>query len=343
MVFNPMWAVEGGVAVSAITGAVSPAYRVYELGPLLHPRFIHHFLRSRLALDQYRLLTRGVTTFDRSVTREDFEKMPVPVPPLQEQRAIADFLDTETARIDAITTARERQLQLLALRSRESMSSMLVDGVTDFIALRRLATIQGGLTINSARVLGDSSVERPYLRVANVQNGHIDLTEIARVIVPSSLAARATLRLGDVLVAEGNGNPANLGRGAVWHGEISGCLHQNHVHAIRPDVTVLDSDYLALLTRTTHARDYFASVSAQVGIATLSKQKVMDLRVPKRDLQEQRRIGRLIASEQSLVQRVGELTHSQLRLLHEHRQALITAAVTGEIDVSTASGRGVPA
>ena len=69
----------------------------------------------------------------------------------------------------------------------------------------------------------------------------------------------------------------------------------------------------------------------------------MDLQVPKRELREQRRIVRLIASEQALVQRVGALTRSQLRLLLEHRQALITAAVTGEIDVSTASGRGVPA
>lgn len=115
------------------------------------------------------------------------------------------------------------------------------------------------------------------------------------------------------------------------------------MHSIRPHSAVLDSEYLAFLTRTIHARDHFASVSAQVGIATLSKQKVMDLLVPARDLEEQRRIVKQIKSEQSLVERVGDLTRRQLGLLQEHRQALITAAVTGEIDVSTASGRGVPA
>lgn len=304
-------------------------------------RYLYWTMASTPTREFYTTAATGVTRF--GLRQDSIGDLRVRLPATTEQRAIADFLDAETTRIDAITSARESQLQLLALRSRESMSRSLVDGVTDFIALRRLARIQGGLTINSARVPGDSSVERPYLRVANVQDGHIDLTDIAHVIVPSSLAARATLRPGDVLVAEGNGNPSNLGRGAVWHGEISGCLHQNHVHAIRPNGAVLDSDYLALLTRTKHARDYFASVSAQVGIATLSKQKVMDLQVPRRDIVDQRRIVQLVISEQSVVDRVGDVTRSQLRLLLEYRQALITAAVTGEIDVSTASGRGVPA
>ena len=113
LVFNPMWAIEGGVAVSQLEGAVSTAYRVYELHSPLHPRFAHYYLRSDPVLEQYRLMIRGITTFDRSITRSDFEAMPVPTPPISEQRAIADYLDAETARIDALVSKNRRLIQLL--------------------------------------------------------------------------------------------------------------------------------------------------------------------------------------------------------------------------------------
>src|SRR5438067_9443080 len=60
LIFNPMWAIEGGVAVSDLSGAVSPAYRVYKLAPVIEPRFAHHWFRSSIAIEQYRLLVRGV-------------------------------------------------------------------------------------------------------------------------------------------------------------------------------------------------------------------------------------------------------------------------------------------
>ena len=113
LVFNPMWAIEGGVAVSQIRGALSTAYRVYRFGNRIDPRFAHYYFRSRVALDQYRLMVRGVTTFDRSVSREDFEAMPMPVPPLDIQRAIADYLDAETARIDGLIEKKKRMIELL--------------------------------------------------------------------------------------------------------------------------------------------------------------------------------------------------------------------------------------
>lgn len=109
LVFNPMWAIEGGVAVSQTEGAVSTAYRIYNLHPSLHPPFAHHYFRCEPALQQYRLMIRGVTTFDRSITRSDFEAMPVPIPPLSQQQTIAAFLDSETAKVDALV-AKKRQL-----------------------------------------------------------------------------------------------------------------------------------------------------------------------------------------------------------------------------------------
>lgn len=138
LVFNPMWAIEGGVAVSEVEGAVSTAYRVYQFpAEQVQPRFAHYLLRSRPALDQYRAMVRGVTTFDRSVTREDFEAMPIGLPPMPEQRAIADFLDVETARIDALIEKKRKLVHLLELRFESWIRSILRSLDTPILPLKR--------------------------------------------------------------------------------------------------------------------------------------------------------------------------------------------------------------
>lgn len=178
----------------------------------------------------------------------------------------------------------------------------------------------------------DEGVERPYLRVANVQDGFLDLEDIKSVRVSRSDAARFRLRAGDLLVLEGNGNPANLGRGSLWGGEIEGCLHQNHVHVVRPSRRLLP-EYLAALMRTEWARHYFTGGADQVSIATLSQDRLGNLPLPLPDVREQARRLEVLAVEERAGRALMSALRRQLMLLQEHRQALITAAVTGRMDV----------
>src|SRR5689334_10895813 len=87
-------------------------------------------------------------------------------------------------------------------------------------------------------------VSLPYLRVANVQDGHLNLSEIKTIDVEERDAVRYRLEEGDVLLTEG-GDFDKLGRGAVWRGEIPDCLHQNHVFSVRPNRRELLSEFLA--------------------------------------------------------------------------------------------------
>ena len=95
LIVNPMWLTGGGIGVSNVIGAVSPDYRVYRLATDLHPRYLHYLLRSQPYRDQYQLYTRAETTFDRRVSKEAFHPMSILIPPLDEQRRIAEFLDEE--------------------------------------------------------------------------------------------------------------------------------------------------------------------------------------------------------------------------------------------------------
>jgi hypothetical protein len=93
--------------------------------------------------------------------------------------------------------------------------------------------VQGGLQVSSARKTCPREV--PYLRVANVFRGFLDLSVIKTLRATDAEIARTTLVRDDLLIVEGHGNPHEIGRGALWDGSISGCVHQNHIIRVRLD------------------------------------------------------------------------------------------------------------
>ena len=166
-----------------------------------------------------------------------------------------------------------------------------------------------------------------------MQDGHLALDTIKTVNVPRDTAARHLLRPGDVLMTEG-GDPDKLGRGTVFRGEVQNCLHQNHVFAVRPDPSRLLPDYLALATRSPYGRMYFEKTSSKTtGIASTSATKIGAWRVPLPTLEAQQAVVETIHKATDLTSSTLARLGEQAELLRERHQALITAAVTGEIEV----------
>ena len=128
LVVNPMWLIGGGVGVSTLAGAVSPDYRVFRPRSSVEPRFLHYLLRSQPYLDQYLLYTRAQTTFDRRVQQGDLDNLPLPIPPINEQRTIADYLDRETARIDTLIEEQQGLIELLRERRGAVVDAALQPG-----------------------------------------------------------------------------------------------------------------------------------------------------------------------------------------------------------------------
>jgi type I restriction enzyme, S subunit len=297
------------------------------------------FLRYSLVALRPHLSEQAKSNTQANLTAELVANLPIPRPSLDEQCRIANFLDAETARIDNVQSVRERQLAGLEELILSQISAALPDeSQAPFVRLGYLSIIQSGITVDSGRDSGPDSTTLPYLRVANVQNGHLDLKSMAEITVPRSMARSAMLRCGDVLMTEG-GDLDKLGRGTVWHGEIENCLHQNHVFAVRPDQRVLLPEYLALLTRTAYARSYFESTGTKTtNLASTSSSKIRDFRAPLIDIEDQARISRETDSWLKGIAKLGDALRQQKALMTERKQALITAAVTGQIDVTTARG-----
>jgi type I restriction enzyme, S subunit len=295
------------------------------------------YFRYQLAALRADLQSLGSGSTFQELSTEALATMRLTNPDAAAQRAIADFLDAETARIDALIEKKRRMLALLDERDFRMIDECFAPRSGEaLVRLARFALVQTGITLHEGRTLEGDFVTRPYLRVANVQPGWLDLSKVKFVTVPRAMASRSTLRSGDVLMTEG-GDRDKLGRGTVWRGEIPDCLHQNHVFAVRPDPLSLDSEYLGYLTRTSHARAYFEMTGVQsTNLASTSASKVSDFKIPALTIDEQRNRVERYQKFADKNRQISTALTKQLELLTEHRQALITAAVTGEIGVSVA-------
>jgi len=180
------------------------------------------------------------------------------------------------------------------------------------VPLHQVAHVQTGLSKSQNR--RGPSVPRPYLRVANVQDGYLDLAEIKEIEVPASQVDRFSLRNGDVLLTEG-GDFDKLGRGSIWNGEIPGCVHQNHVFAVRVvDRSVLLPEFLACEIQSSRAKNYFLSCAKQTtNLASISSSQIKELPVLVPPLVEQRAIINASAAWVTATQKAEQLIAAKER------------------------------
>lgn len=195
----------------------------------LDASFVHHWVTSKSTRSAIRNVVNGIHLYPKDVARLD-----IALPPLPEQRRIAAILD----QADALRAKRREALAQLNSLTQSIFIEMFGDPVANpkgwvLSDVGALSKLQGGLQVTTARK--NLPLEIPYLRVANVYRGQLDLTEMKTIKVTDAEMSRTTLGKGDLLIVEGHGNPNEVGRSALWTGEITPCTHQNHIIRVRFD------------------------------------------------------------------------------------------------------------
>jgi type I restriction enzyme S subunit len=218
-----------------------------------NPLFIHFFFH----VFEFGKYSAGVSvpTLNRNLVHE----ATVCIPPLPEQRAVAAVLSKIRAAVEVqekiVATLKELKAATMAKLFREGLRGQSVHcRETRFgevpanwntARLSEYAHVQTGMA--KGRQINDSpTIERPYLRVANVQDGYLDLSEVKTIRLRATKLKRYSLRIGDVLLTQG-GDFDKLGRGYLWSGQIQDCVHQNHIFAVRTDPTRLLPQFFAYL------------------------------------------------------------------------------------------------
>ena len=324
-----------GSPTDVLTGTTE--LHVVRPGPRLEPRYLDYVFSSHPFLQDGASQMVGVAGQKR-ISGEWLRNYRIPMVALETQQKIADHLDTETARIDALISKKRRLIKLLEEQDRRIIDDLFGNVLRNrLIRLGYVADVRSGVTLGGIRPRAMNEVTVPYLRVANVQHGRLDLREVKTITVDWATAQRTMLRSGDVLMTEG-GDIDKLGRGTVWRGEIDPCLHQNHVFAVRARTRDLLPDFLALVTRTSHARCYFEMTGVRsTNLASTNSFKVSDFSIPFPSANVQSDLVCEYQTKKDAVARIRTALLRQLDLLSERRQALVTAVTVGEMSVPAAT------
>lgn len=286
----------------------------------------------------------------------DFFDVRVALPPEDEMQNIISFLDRETDKIDALVAEQERLIALLKEKRQAVISQAVTKGLDPTMPMKdsgvewlgevpahwevtRLGhryEVQLGRMLNEERAQGDDL--RPYIRVFDVQWGAINVDDLPLMDFPPDARQRYLLKSGDLLVNEGG---SYVGRSAIWRGEIPECYYQKALHRVRPldrnsDTTAFLYFMMELATRL----GVFVAGGNQTTIDHLTAEKLRAHRFAFPPRQEQDSIAEFLEGR---LQELGTLTAESERaiaLLKERRAALISAAVTGKIDVRDHAAAG---
>lgn len=190
--------------------------------------------------------------------------------------------------------------------------------------LDSVAVIQTGLAKGSR--ISKPATTLPYLRVANVQDGHLDLGEVKVIQVAQSKVERYRLRRGDLLMTEG-GDFDKLGRGCIWEGQIDPCLHQNHVFVVRVSSPRLSNQFLAMLIASPWGKRYFLGCSKKsTNLASINTAQLKSFPVIIPSLEEQRKMTKMVGTWDSAIERLQALMKAKTVRLNGLRQELLSGS-----------------
>jgi len=278
------------------------------------------FLKFVLDSADYRPFVRGTTRL--KLTQKDMRAIPIPLPPLNEQQRIVATLEEQFSRLDAAEASLEGALMRVRSAWRAGVASLIHPAWPE-APVGEVAQVRGGILKNPSRRPVTNTA--PFLRVANVLRGKLDLSDVHRIELFEGDLAKYVLEPGDLLIVEGNGSVDQIGRSAVWDGSIAGCVHQNHLIRLRPSEALLPEFLGICWNSPILAGKIRAAANSTSGLYTLSTGKVSHVLVPVPPLPEQERavqryealVTRLTAVEREIRIGLGRSRHLRSALLRE--------------------------
>lgn len=300
-----------------------------------------HFSRLDHGLHTLKLVSSRLQTLRDSVLEGAIKGRLMPQDPADEpaEALLERILDDRKSGWEQAEreTAASKGKELTGEAWRQRYKTPIEPGTVPFTApagwtwttLDTVATVTGGVTKDSKRRQHPGDVEVPYLRVANVQRGWLDLRKVETIRISKEKAEALRLQPGDVLFNEG-GDRDKLGRGWVWDGQIADCVHQNHVFRARPHAG-LEPRFLSWYGNTIAKRWFEQHGKQTTNLASLNLQALRALPVPLPPLEEQRRIVNELERRTSVIDTAEREVEANIAKAEVLRTSLLHAAFTGQL------------
>lgn len=355
IVLNSMNVIIGSVGLSNYYGAVSPVY--YMLFPRnnikTNIQYYNYLFQTTAFQQSLRGYGNGILEIRMRIQMQKLKTVLLPVPTFLEQSYITVYLDASLSKLNILLSKTRSSIEeykklkqavitqavTKGVRGEQEMKDSGVEWIGEIprewkkTQLRHCATIKPGITLGKSYSKDTVLIERPYLRVANVQGGYVDLNDLATIEVTPDEDLKYRLHSGDVLMTEG-GDRDKLGRGCVWHGEIEPCLHQNHVFAVQTNETILLPEFLEYLTASDVGRSYFDVTAIKTtNLACTSSSKVLAFTIPLPPIEEQIEIVSFIKKRSLELNKLIMKKELLVQELESYKKSLIYEVVTGKREV----------
>jgi type I restriction enzyme S subunit len=277
------------------------------------------------------------------VTKGDMEDRSIGLPPLSEQQRIVAKIDSLTGKSGRAREQLDHIPRLVEKYKQAVLAAAFRGDLTRAWRIEReqhepwreallgdVSDIQSGIALGKKRSPGALLIRRPYLRVANVQRGWLNLDEVKNIEVTAAEADRLYLRAGDILMNEG-GDRDKLGRGWVWEGQIANCIHQNHVFRVRLFDNAFPPKLVSLYANEFGQRHFFDEGTQTTNLASISKMKLSSLPICLPPVNEAVELLRRIETAFAWIDRLAAEATSASKLVNRLDQAVLAKAFRGEL------------
>ena len=340
---------KGSAGAARQDGSVSLISTVLQPASGVNIAFAHHLLRSIPFQEEFYRYGKGIVADLWSTSYSEMRNISLALPSLSEQAAIAAFLDREAGRIDALMSEQEKLIALLAEKRQATISNAVTRGLNPDAPMKDSGvawlgevprhwhveplanrySVQLGKMLDSSKISGEHL--RPYLRVYDVQWGVVNVSDLPLMDFDEEARERYRLIPGDILVNEGGSYP---GRSAIWKGELDECYYQKALHRLRALNAGRDStEFLYFVLFWAANQGIFISGGNETTIEHLPAERLRRYRFPFPELAEQCQIAEFLKVATKKLAILEAEAERAIALLTERRSALISAAVTGQIDV----------
>ncbi|CAD5950705.1 MULTISPECIES: restriction endonuclease subunit S [Streptomyces] len=341
IVLNRMSAYNGALGVARQRGLVSPDYLVMEPREGVNADFVVAWLKTPRGVYEMTSRLRGIGSADVAQVRtprineSDLRLIPVEAPSPQEQRAIADYLDRETSRIDTLVEEQQRLIAMLRERRASVIDSALTP--TELWDRRRVKYIGQtnlGKMLDAGRAAREGDRMRPYVRAADVRaDGSVNLVDLNEMPFSDAEMEFFDLRADDVLLIEGG---ATVGRPGFVFDSVPGVAFQKTVNRLRLGEQA-NARFVYWSMLRLYETAYYTTHFSAVSFVHLTGEKLREIELWLPPLDEQRAIAAHLDDQTARIDSLIAETERFIDLARERRSALITAAVTGQVDVREAA------
>jgi type I restriction enzyme S subunit len=258
----------------------------------------------------------------------------VRIAPLPEQHRIVEAIEANFARLDEAVAGLERAWANLA-RYRDNVLKEACEGRLIFsrastTTLGEIAEIQGGITLGKKRGQGERVRPVPYLRVANVQRGRLDLSEMKSIPATEEEIGRLRLVRGDVLFNEG-GDRDKLGRGWIWEDQLPECIHQNHVFRARVNSCMAFSKFISYYGNSVAQGYFWDEGKHTTNMASINRTSLAALPIRLPPLQTQLDIVTEVERILSISDEASVEVRKSLDRANHLRKSILEAAYSGHL------------